>query len=75
MTDMSEFSVMGMAKLIRKAAKVRVSRSAALELSAVLEEYAVRISSEALKLAQHRGAKTVGESDVRAAVTGMRKSL
>ncbi len=70
---MSEFSTMAMARLIRKAAKVRVSRSAALELSAVLEEYATKISGEALKLAQHRGAKTLNENDVRSAATGMRK--
>lgn len=62
-----------MAKLIRKVSKVRVSRSAALELSAVIEEYALKISNEALKLAQHRGAKTVNESDIRVAATGTPK--
>lgn len=70
---MPEFSVMAMTRLIRKVAKVRVSRSAALELSAVLEEYSIKISSEALKLAQHRGAKTVSESDIRAASARTRK--
>lgn len=64
---MGEFSAMTMAKLIKKAAKVRVSRSAALELGAILEERALEISSEAIKLAQHRGAKTVTEKDVRMA--------
>ncbi len=70
---MSEFSVAAMAKLIRKVAKVRVSRSAALELGAELEEQGFKISSEALKLAQHRGAKTVNKGDIRAAATRMRK--
>lgn len=70
---MPEFSAMAMAKLIRKAAKVRVSRSAALELGAVLEEHALKISSEALKLANHRGAKTVSERDIRVAAAGIRK--
>jgi histone H3/H4 len=70
---MPEFSVMTMAKLIRKAAKVRVSRSAALELGAILEERALKISGEALKLAQHRGAKTVNERDVRMAAAEVRK--
>ena len=64
---MPEFSVSVMNRLIRKAAKVRVSRGAAIELSAVLEEYAFELSKEALKLAEHRGAKTVNESDIRAA--------
>ena len=62
-----------MARLIRKVAKVRVSRGAALELSAVLEEHGVEISKEALKLAEHRGAKTVNESDIRAAAAGIPK--
>ncbi|HID60664.1 MAG TPA: histone [Hadesarchaea archaeon] len=70
---MPEFSIATMAKLIRKISQVRVSRGAALELSAVLEEHALKISSEALKLAQHRGGKTVNESDIRTAVAGARK--
>lgn len=70
---MPEFSVAMMAKLIRKAAKVRVSRDAALELRAVLEEYAAAISREALKLSQHRGAKTVNENDVRAAASAIKR--
>lgn len=69
---MPEFSISVMERLIRKAADVRVSRSAALELSAVLEEYAVELSKEAIKLAEHRGAKTVSESDVRAAASRLR---
>jgi histone H3/H4 len=69
---MSEFSAMAMARLIRKAARVRVSRGAALELCAVLEEYAFEISGKALKLAQHRGAKTVSERDIKVAAAGIR---
>ena len=61
-----------MDRLIRKAAKVRVSRGAALELSVVLEEYAIELSKEAMRLAQHRGAKTVNESDIRAAASRVR---
>lgn len=70
---MSEFSTMAMVRLIRRAAKVRVSRSAALELGAILEDCALKISAEALKLAQHRGAKTVSEKDIRAAAAGLRE--
>ncbi len=70
---MSEFSVATLVKIIQKAAKIRVSRSAALELGAVLEEYSMRIAKEAMKLAEHRGAKTVNEKDIRAASAGIRK--
>lgn len=67
-----EFSVSTMNKIIRKVAKVRVSRGAALELSAILEEYATELSNEAIKLAKHRGAKTVNEDDIRAAASRIR---
>jgi len=66
---MSEFLVTTMVRQIRKVAKVRVSQSAALELSAVLEDYALRISKEALKLAEHRGVKTLDKDDIKAAVS------
>lgn len=69
---MSEFSVSTMDRIIRKAAKVRVSRDAALELSAIIGEYATELSNEAIKLAKHRGAKTVNESDIRAAALRIR---
>jgi len=68
MVKMSEFLVATMVQLIKKAANVRVSQSAAHELSAVLEEYALRVSKEALKLAEHRGAKTLKKNDIKAAV-------
>lgn len=73
MVTMPEFSVATMTRLIRKATKARVSRDAALELGAVIEEYAIKISKEALKLAEHRGAKTVKERDIRAAAAGIQK--
>lgn len=69
---MPEFSVSTMDRLIRKAANVRVSRGAALELGAVLEEYAIELSKKAIKLTEHRGAKTVNESDIRAAASRIR---
>ena len=65
---MPEFLVATMARMIRKVAKVRVSQSAALELSDVLEDHALRVSREALKLAEHRGAKTLNKDDIKAAV-------
>ncbi|MFQ6129372.1 MAG: histone [Candidatus Hadarchaeaceae archaeon] len=69
---MSEFPTSMMNRLIRKVANVRVSRSAAIELGAVLEEYAIELSKEAVKLTKHRSAKTVNESDIRAAASRIR---
>jgi len=60
-----------MNRLIKKVAKVRVSQSAALELSAVLEDYALRVTKEALKLTEHRGAKTLNKEDIKAAVAAI----
>lgn len=70
---MTEFLIATMARLIKKAAKVRVSRDAALELSIVLEDYAVRVAREALKLTEHRGAKTLSKEDIKAAVSAISK--
>lgn len=43
-----------------------------MELSAVLEVYAMDLAKEAIKLAGYRGAKTVSEVDVRAAASSVR---
>ena len=69
---MPEFPLAVMDRLIRKVGKVRVSRGAAMELSAILEAYAIELSKEAIKLAEHRGAKTVSEIDIRAASSRVR---
>ena len=61
-----------MDRLIRKVGKVRVSKGAAMELSAILEAYVMELSKEAIKLAEHRGAKTVSEVDIRAASSRVR---
>lgn len=69
---MPEFPLATMDRIVRKTGKVRVSRSAALELSSILEAYTMEIAKEAIKLTEHRGAKTVSEVDVRAAASRMR---
>lgn len=66
---MPEFPLAAMDRVIRKAGKVRVSRGAAMELSSILEGFAIELAAEAIKLAQHRGAKTVTDVDVRAAAS------
>ena len=62
-----------MTRIIRKAAEVRVSRGAALELSAVLEDYLVRLSREAIKISEYRGAKTLSKDDIKEAVLALLK--
>jgi histone H3/H4 len=69
---MPGFPLSVMDRVIRKTGKVRVSRGAAMELSAILEAYAMDLAKEAVKLAEHRGAKTVSDVDVRAAASRMR---
>ena len=69
---MPEFPLATMDRIIRKVGKVRVSRAAAMELSSVLETYGMDLAKEAIKLAEHRGAKTVTEVDVRAAASRVR---
>jgi len=39
-----------------------------LELSAVLESLGSQVAKEAMRMAKHRGAKTVTEADIKAAV-------
>ncbi len=66
---MPTFPVSAMDRLIRKASNAKVSQSAALELSAVLESFGSEIAKEAIVLANHRGAKTVTDMDIKAAIS------
>ena len=66
---MPTFPVSAMDRLIRKASNAKVSQSAALELSAVLESLGSEIAKEAIMLANHRGAKTVSKIDIKAAIS------
>ena len=66
---MPTFPVSAMDRLIRKAGNAKVSQSAALELSAVLDSFGTEIAEEAIRLANHRGAKTVGKIDIKAAIS------
>ncbi len=54
-------------RLIRKAGAKRVSEDAAKALAEVLEEYALAVASEAVKLAEHAGRRTVRDEDIRLA--------
>jgi len=57
-----------MDKIMREAGALRVSDDAKAALAEVLEQEALKISSEAKKLAEHAGRKTVTEKDIRLAV-------
>ena len=64
---MVEFPIAAMDRIIRKSGAKRVSESAALALAEALEERAMLIASEAAKLAEHAGRRTVRDVDVRLA--------
>lgn len=54
-------------RLIKKAGAKRVSESAATALGEILEEKAMEIAREAIKLAEHAGRRTVRDIDIRLA--------
>ena len=54
-------------RVIRNAGAHRVSESAGMELTEILEEYGLEISREAIKLAEHAGRKTVKAEDIKLA--------
>lgn len=55
-------------RLIRKAGAHRVSEGAARELSAHLEEIAIKVTREAIELTEHAGRKTVQAGDIKLAL-------
>ncbi|MDI9394041.1 MAG: histone family protein [Euryarchaeota archaeon] len=54
-------------RLIRTAGAHRVSESAGMALTDILEEYGFQISKEAIRLAEHAGRKTVKAEDIKLA--------
>ncbi len=51
-------------RVIRNAGAQRVSESAGMALTEILEEYGLEISKEAIRLAEHAGRKTVKAEDI-----------
>ncbi|MDK2892559.1 histone family protein [Methanohalophilus sp.] len=51
-------------RVIRKAGAERVSESAGEALAEILQEHGLKISKEAIKLANHAGRKTVKAEDI-----------
>lgn len=64
---MVELPVAAVDRLIRKSGARRVSENAANALAEVLEERALAIASEAARLAEHAGRRTVRDVDIRLA--------
>jgi histone H3/H4 len=62
-------------RLIRSAGSHRVSESAAIALSEILEDYGLDISREAIKLAEHAGRKTVKSEDIALAKDMLSKKM
>lgn len=62
---MSELPVAAIDRIIRKATGIRVSETAAKELSLHLEEVGMKIAQEAALYSKHAGRKTVTDEDIR----------
>ncbi|MDD1716499.1 MAG: NFYB/HAP3 family transcription factor subunit [Methanolinea sp.] len=54
-------------RIIRKSGAIRVSADADAELAKLMEEHALVLAREALKLSAHAGRKTVTGHDIRMA--------
>lgn len=68
---MPEFPLSAMKRLLKRAGNERVSRGAAIELSAVLESVGEDIAEQAVRSADNRGVKTVSERDIRKVVKAL----
>jgi histone H3/H4 len=64
---MKELPVASVDRIIRNAGADRVSEDAKEALAAILEEYGMKVSVEAIKLCKHAGRKTVKEEDIKLA--------
>lgn len=64
---MGTIPLMPLERILKKAGAKRVSHDALKELSKVLEEKMIKISSEAALLAKHAGRKTIIDEDIRIA--------
>jgi len=65
---MSELPLAAVDRIIRKAAGIRVSETAAKELSTYLEEEGMRVAQQAAVFSKHAGRKTVTDEDIRLAL-------
>jgi len=64
----SELPLAAIDRIIRKSTGIRVSESAAKELSTFLEEEGMRVAQQAAIFSKHAGRKTVTDEDIRLAL-------
>jgi DNA-binding protein len=64
----SELPLAAIDRIIRKATGIRVSESAAKELSNFLEEEGMKVAQQAAVFSKHAGRKTVTDEDIRLAL-------
>ena len=65
---LGELPLAAVDRIIRKATGIRVSESAAKELSVFLEEEGMRVGQQAAVFSKHAGRKTVTDEDIRLAL-------
>ena len=65
--DMTELPLAPIGRIVRKAGADRVSQDARAVLADILEDYGLKVSAEALKLARHAGRRTIKAEDIKLA--------
>lgn len=65
--------IAAMEQLIKNAGADRVSESAKTALKEVLEEHGMKLSKQALKLAEHAGRKTIKSEDIKLAAKELKQ--
>lgn len=68
MIFMAELPIAPVKRIIQNTGAQRVSEDAAVALADALEEFAQEVATEAIKLADHAGRKTVNASDIELAL-------
>ncbi|ATZ61422.2 MAG: histone family protein [Methanosarcinales archaeon Met12] len=64
---MTELPLAPVGRIVRKAGAERVSEDARIILADILEDYGLKVSAEALKLAGHAGRRTIKAEDIKLA--------
>ncbi|MCD5409339.1 MAG: histone family protein [Methanocellales archaeon] len=64
---MTELPLAPVGRIVRKAGAERVSEDARVMLANILEDYGLKVSAEALKLAGHAGRRTIKADDIKLA--------
>jgi len=62
-----ELSLAPIARIIKSAGGERASKEAKVYLANLLEEYAIRVANEAVKLCEYAGRETVSGEDIKLA--------